>query len=428
MEKRMTEGNYFDGWRFLSLPEVCDINPPRPRNLMYPDETLTSFVPMAAVDDQQGKIVDLQTRPFGEIKRGYTYFEENDVLFAKITPCMENGKSAIARGLINNFGFGSTEFHVLRPHQSILPEWLYYFVRREPFRQEAKANFRGAVGQQRVTQEFLSNYLIPVPYPSDPEKSLATQTRIILRIEAVYRELTEARRLHEKIVADTNRLMDAVLAEYFPRFGVALPNGWDWKPISFLAHDTDRQNPALTTPNEYFNYIDISSVDNAIGAVTDPKRLPGQDAPSRARKIVHTNDVIFATTRPYLKNIALVPPNLDHSICSTGFCVLVPKGDNCVPQFLYYAARSESVIQQLIPKQRGASYPAVLDQDIFGTFIPVPYPGDPERSKTVQEIIAKRITEMQESVSEAQLGNTKTGALLNQMEQSILAQAFRGEL
>jgi type I restriction enzyme S subunit len=101
MENRMSDGNIIDGWRFLPIPDVCDINPARPRNLPYSDETISSFVPMAAVDDQQGMITDLQLRPFGEIKRGYTYFEENDVLFAKITPSMENGKAAIARGLIS---------------------------------------------------------------------------------------------------------------------------------------------------------------------------------------------------------------------------------------------------------------------------------------------------------------------------------------
>ncbi len=298
---------------------------------------------------------------------------------------------------------------------------LFYYLYSQVGQKMILSSFHGAA-QGGINQQFIKSVFIPHPV------SEKDQLVLLLRIETLLHQLTEARRLHEKIVADTNRLMDAILAEYFPKFEVALPEGWEWKPISFLAHDTDRQNPTTTAPNKYFNYIDISSVDNSIGSVTNPKSLLGQDAPSRARKIIHTNDVIFATTRPYLKNIALIPPELDQSICSTGFCVLVPKVDNCVPQYLYYAARSESVIQQLIPKQRGASYPAVLDQDIFSSFIPIPYPSDPTRSKTSQQIIAKRITEMGESVSEAQLGNTKTGALLNQMEQSILAQAFRGEL
>jgi len=317
----------------------------------------------------------------------------------------------------------------LRPDkQKILPKYLHYYLSSPLGREVLNQMHRTTSGLRNLV---ISKYLeqnIPIPNPGSPEKSLLMQERIIYRLEQFLGEHNLARRLHEKIVADTNRLMDAVLAEYFPRFGVALPDGWDWKPISFLAHDRDRQNPSLIIPNEYFNYIDISSVDNAIGAVTDPKRLLGQDAPSRARKIVHTNDVIFATTRPYLKNIALIPSDLDHAICSTGFCVLVPKLDYCTPQYLFYAARSESIIQQLIPKQRGASYPAVLDQDIFNSYIPVPYPGDPERSKATQDMAAKRIFEMEASISEAQEDNAKTELLLDQMEQSILAQAFRGEL
>ena len=84
-------------WEMLPLGEVCEINPRRPR-LSRDDDTLTSFVPMAAVDEVQGVIADLQTRPYHRVKRGYTYFEEGDVLFAKITPSMQNGKSVITRG------------------------------------------------------------------------------------------------------------------------------------------------------------------------------------------------------------------------------------------------------------------------------------------------------------------------------------------
>ena len=96
---------------------------------------------MAAVDERQGKISDIQTRPFGDVKRGYTYFEENDVLFAKITPCMENGKAAIAsRSNLRLWFWLFTEFHVLRTDPDIMPEWIYYFIRRGQFRQEAKTS------------------------------------------------------------------------------------------------------------------------------------------------------------------------------------------------------------------------------------------------------------------------------------------------
>lgn len=204
-----------EGWKLLPLSGICTINPTRPRNLSQSDVTMTSFIPMAAVDDREGRIMDLQARPFGEIKRGYTYFEENDVLFAKITPCMENGKAAIARGLINGFGFGSTEFHVLRPTDSILPEWIYYFIRRETFRQEAKTKFRGAVGQQRVPADFLENHLIPVPFPQNPGKSLNIQQQIITRVQMTASEVTEAQLGNAKTGTLLNQMEQSILAQAF---------------------------------------------------------------------------------------------------------------------------------------------------------------------------------------------------------------------
>jgi len=202
-------------WRFLPLPEICTINTTRPRSLAQNDEIMTSFVPMAAVDDREGLITDLQTRPFSEVKRGYTYFEENDVLFAKITPCMENGKSAVARGLINGYGFGSTEFHVLRPTNRILPEWIYYFIRREAFRQEAKTKFRGAVGQQRVPQDFLETHLIPVPFPENIEKSLTIQHQIITRVQQTASEVADAQLGNAKTGTLLNQMEQSILAQAF---------------------------------------------------------------------------------------------------------------------------------------------------------------------------------------------------------------------
>jgi type I restriction enzyme, S subunit len=204
-----------EGWKLLTLPKVCFINPTRPRNLPYSDGVDTSFVPMAAVDEREGKISDLQIRSFGEIKRGYTYFEENDVLFAKITPCMENGKAAVARGLINGFGFGSTEFHVLRPMNSVHPEWINYFIRREVFRQEAKTKFRGAVGQQRVPKDFLETHLIPVPFPENPEKSLAIQQQIITRIQTTSGEVAEAQIGNTKTGTLLSQMEQSILAQAF---------------------------------------------------------------------------------------------------------------------------------------------------------------------------------------------------------------------
>jgi type I restriction enzyme S subunit len=113
-------------WRITRLLDVALINPKRTK-IQRDDDTQTSFVPMENVDDVNGIVKHVLSRPYAAVKKGYTYFEENDVIFAKITPCMQNGKHAIVSNLIDGIGFGSTEFHVIRCSEKIIPEWVHFF-------------------------------------------------------------------------------------------------------------------------------------------------------------------------------------------------------------------------------------------------------------------------------------------------------------
>lgn len=149
------------GWGLTTLGQCCELNPKRPRNV---DDTLmVSFVPMPSVSDD-GKIDCSNVRPYKDVKKGFTYFEENDVLFAKITPCMENGKGAVAKDLSNGIGSGSTEFHVLRPLNDVSnPYWLYIITMFPLFREGAKKVMTGTGGQLRVPIDFIKNYPITLP-------------------------------------------------------------------------------------------------------------------------------------------------------------------------------------------------------------------------------------------------------------------------
>ncbi|UYP21817.1 restriction endonuclease subunit S [Bacillus velezensis] len=150
-------------WKWVRLGEVVQVNPPKKKLNEVSEEQKCTFIPMPAVSDKTGKIEEPEEREYGKVKKGYTFFLENDVLFAKITPCMENGKSAIARQLKNGFGYGSTEFHVLRTSEYVNEQYIHYLVRSQRFRAKAKREMTGAVGQQRVPKEFLLNYPFPLP-------------------------------------------------------------------------------------------------------------------------------------------------------------------------------------------------------------------------------------------------------------------------
>lgn len=209
--------------RRLRLADVCDINPRLPRDHGLADDTLISFVPMAAIDEISGALVAPQTRSFSEVKKGYTPFREHDVLFAKITPCMENGKAALAQGLEGGIGFGSTEFHVLRAGPLVLPEWLRYFVRRSEFRQEAKRNFTGTAGQQRVPTSFLAHSELLVP-------ELDEQRRIVDLLSRAERIV----RLRREAQAKAQAIIPALFLDMFGD-PATNPKGWPIASLSEVA-------------------------------------------------------------------------------------------------------------------------------------------------------------------------------------------------
>ena len=144
------------------LSECCIINPRR-TSVCLKDSDYVSFVPMPSVSEN-GTLQDVMDEEYGKVKKGFTYFENNDVLFAKITPCMENGKGAIAHSLTNGIGMGSTEFHILRPIKGLSnPYWLLCLTRMPIFRKLAEKNMTGTGGQKRVGAAFLENFMIGLP-------------------------------------------------------------------------------------------------------------------------------------------------------------------------------------------------------------------------------------------------------------------------
>ena len=163
------------------LGECCILNPRRP-NIALCDTDKVSFIPMPAVSED-GYLVDMTDEEYGKVKKGFTYFENNDVLFAKITPCMENGKGAIVHGLTNGIGMGSTEFHVLRPINGISsPYWLLALTRMPIFRECAAKNMSGTGGQKRVSASYLDHFMVGLPAIEEQR-----------RFEAIYRQADKSK-------------------------------------------------------------------------------------------------------------------------------------------------------------------------------------------------------------------------------------------
>jgi len=228
--------------RVVPLIDAVEMNP-RPDRGVLSDALEVSFVPMAAVEAATGRMDASAVRRFGEVKKGYTVFREGDVLFAKITPCMENGKMAVALGLLNGVGCGSTEFHVLRPRPGVDAHYVYHFVSSARFRAEAAHHMTGAVGQKRVPAAFLEQCEIPLP-------SLAEQRRVVAELEKQFSRLDEAVASLKRVKANLARQRAAVLnaavvghltSQREPTWsrtlnaGDPLPDRWRWLSAEELA-------------------------------------------------------------------------------------------------------------------------------------------------------------------------------------------------
>jgi len=185
-----------------------ELNPSKSELSGLDDDIDVSFVPMTCVDPELGKIKNFDIRKLFEVRKGYTYFKEGDVLFAKITPCMENGNVAIAQNIINGIGFGTTEFHVVRVLEKVLPKWVYYLFRTKGFRDIAKGSMTGTAGQRRVPKSFLEQYEIPLPL-------LHEQRRIIAYLDSLQAKADELKRLQAETEKELEELVPSILDKAF---------------------------------------------------------------------------------------------------------------------------------------------------------------------------------------------------------------------
>lgn len=177
----MSEVTLPASWANPPISDCCELNPKLDKS-QFSDAQLVHFVPMPAVEALTNKVDVSATRPFAEVKKGYTPFAAGDVLFAKITPCMENGKMVVVPELPHDLAFGSTEFHVIRPRGGLHPLWFFYFLSSRSYRSNAEHNMTGAVGQRRVPIDFIGQSTIPLP-------PLPEQKRIVAKIEELFSEL-----------------------------------------------------------------------------------------------------------------------------------------------------------------------------------------------------------------------------------------------
>lgn len=268
------------------LGEVCLINP---KSCTLRDDTEVSFIPMTKVGEH-GEFDASEIKNYSEVKKGFTNFQNGDILFAKITPCMENGKGAIAHNMKNGIGFGSTEFHVLRPDtDKITSEWLYYLTTWKTFRKEAERNMTGSAGQKRVPKTFLENYVVNLP-DIDTQKS---ENKILRKVDDLIF-------LRKQQLA---KLDELVKARFVEMFGDPVVNSKRW-PVETIENHID----LLTGfPFDSSGYVS-KGVNICGGLIIMPQKIDWSACKHWPQitgyedYILRPNDIVIALDRPWISN------------------------------------------------------------------------------------------------------------------------------
>ena len=284
-----------------------------------------------------------------------TEVKKGDILVSRLPEPV--GRACIVPNLAEKL-ITAVDCTIVRTTTNALPEYLNYYMQSPQYFSSVKDKVTGAT-RQRISRKNLGEINIFLP-------PLAEQQRIVAKLDAAFAEIDRAIELAEVKNAEVEKLKANVLKN--------LLSGGDCQTVKLgeVIEKTETVNPSSKFPNDSFEYIDVSSVNKKRLAIEETQTLLGKDAPSRARRRVHEYDVIFATVRPTLKRIAVVPNVLDGQICSTGYIVLRGKKDVLLPRYLFYWMTSQFVMEYVESVQTGASYPAVTDKQVKEIDIPLP--------------------------------------------------------
>jgi type I restriction enzyme S subunit len=250
---------------------------------------------------------------------------------------------------------------------------------------------------------------IPVP-------SLHEQQRIVAILDTAFAAIAKAKANAEQNLKNAKELFESHLQGVFEAKG----EGWEEKTLGEVLLKTESVDPTKK-PDDEFIYLDVSSVNKETKEIENTTVLLGKDAPSRARKLVRTNDVIFATVRPTHSRVALITEEYDEQVCSTGYFVLRAK-DFLSNNLVYYFLLTYSFNKQMEKLQKGASYPAVNDSDVKGIIISFP------KSLKKQKAIVQKLDALSLETKKLEAIYQQKIKDLEELKKSVLQKAFAGEL
>lgn len=405
-----------EGWVETTFDDVSHINP----NMTLEDEIEVSFLPMSGVPTVYLGNIQSEPRKWREVRKGYTPFQNGDTLFAKVTPCFENGKAVAVSGLSNGFGAGSTELFVLRPLGGISPKYLLGLVKTEDFLRRGAINMTGSVGLKRVPKDFVRTYSIPLA-------PLAEQKVIADKLDALLAQVDTLKTRLDAIPAILKRFRQSVLSAAVTG---KLTEEWRGKPVDWndvqlgdIASILD-PHPSHRTPPEVSNgvpYIGIGDIrdDDSIDFENARKISFDVLEEHKQRYNIKSGDFVFGKIGTLGKSTFL-PTGVDYTL-SANVILIQSDPSRVLPPYLMFFLSSPDTMSRIIDQSSATSQAAFGIKKMRGFTCELP--PLPEQTE-----IVRRVESLFAFADQIEARTQEATARVKHLTQSILAKAFRGEL
>jgi restriction endonuclease S subunit len=418
-------GQVPEEWEVKRLRFLCRINPTR-SEISLPPEILVSFAPMESVGEYGG--MRCQEKALDEISSGYTYFIDYDVLIAKITPCFENGKGALAENLSSGVGFGSTEFHVARCQSGLCPRFFFYFSISYLFRKVGEAYMYGAGGQKRIPDGYVRNFFLPTPSSQEQQAIASFLDHECARIDALIEkkrrllELLEEKRRAVITQAVTRGLDPSVsMKDSGVEWLGQMPERWEVKRLRFLSRINPTRAEMSLPPETLVSFAPMEAVGEYGGMQCQEKTL---DEIGSSYTYFVDYDVLIAKITPCFENgKGALAENLSNGVGfgSTEFHV-VRCQFGLSPRFFFYFS-----ISQLFRKI-GEAYmygaggqKRIPDGYVKNFFLPTP-------SFQEQQAISEHLDAETAAIDAQRQAHEKSIALLREYRASLITHAVTGKI
>jgi type I restriction enzyme S subunit len=392
------------GWEMKTLGEFCSFqNGFAFKSKTYKDEG----IPVVRITNIQDESIDLSKIVYIDPKDYNKDLSKYKIIKGDLLIAMSGATTG-------KIGIHNTEEELLlnqrvgkfEPSENLNKTYLLNFLKTKV--EESLAISAGAA-QPNLSTEQIKNFQIPLP-------PLTQQKQIVAILDKAFATIDTAKANAEQNLQNAKELFESYLQNVFENKG----DDWEEKTLGDVLQKTETVNPK-STPNNEFVYLDVSSVNKETKLIEKTTTLLGKDAPSRARKLVKTNDIIFATVRPTHSRVAIITDEYNNQVCSTGYYVLRPKSiiEN---HYLFYFILTFSFNKLMESMQKGASYPAVNNKEVESVVINFP------KSIKEQQKIVERLDSLSTETKKLEAIYTQKIADLEEMKKSVLQKAFSGQL